>query len=512
MEGAINPVILSNADSLEMKVIVSSAHTPNQDFSLLKKEEFSLLEVITFSATLQQELIQVLNAPNISLSIKLWTCCRLINNITNSESFFFLDFVISVGICVFNVVETSNGMTKRFNFATLGALIVNAGLLWYFCYCRSLSGKDVITLRRSIQLLNHFYQLSTIDILVVCASYNNSVVDDDVKDPHHIYYCTSYFLFVNYMKLIWHVLVLFKFVCDELLSGFLICRGVMLDLLSILAAPVLMTFSHLTDFCAEDLKNILIATFNINYEVNDITLKTAFYKYKLTNSSHQIQLNGSLYILIVQSLFSTSSFSTFYGPVFYDNQEDNYYFDWWEVFISVKLLCLCTGGVLMAEYYACRKNKFATIFVFLIAYILQCSLYMQFAIDFTSILLNQDIYSLGSQCFASSQNITNCFQYNYEFCYVLNELNYCSYSTVQNDISPTFFRYGMYESLAFIIVGSIILLIFLFQNRHGLIHKLLRVVPEYLAFIIFVTIFCPLLPFLQFLGVVKRQSLNFVHS
>jgi hypothetical protein len=96
----------------------------------------------------------------------LWSIARLFNNAMNTESFFFFDLVFVLAIAAYNIVYTK--VIHATKVYTIGSLSVDAAFVWYFSYCRYLNGRDVITLRRSIQLLSHLFQLMTIGLLVLC--------------------------------------------------------------------------------------------------------------------------------------------------------------------------------------------------------------------------------------------------------------------------------------------------------------------------------------------------------
>lgn len=95
---------------------------------------------------------------------KLIAVMKLLNNWMNSESFFFLDLLFLCGISIFNIIETR--VINSPAFYNISSVVVNCMFTWYFCYCRALNSKDVITLRRSIQLLSHLFRLSTLGLVV----------------------------------------------------------------------------------------------------------------------------------------------------------------------------------------------------------------------------------------------------------------------------------------------------------------------------------------------------------
>ena len=185
-------------------------------------------------------------------------------------------------------------------FYTVGALVFNSVIFFYFSYCRQLNGKDVITLRRSIQLLSHSFQLCTIGLLVLCREQHNDIVDDDttngIKVRHH-FMCTPTFVFSNVVRILWHFAILLKSFLDEYASNYLITRGVMLDFLTLLVSPPMIVFCLLTDICAIDVISYLIDVMNVTYEVNDITHKTPFYL-ALDDSKHRLKMEPVLFFII----------------------------------------------------------------------------------------------------------------------------------------------------------------------------------------------------------------------
>jgi hypothetical protein len=133
------------------------------------------------------------------------------NNFMNREAFFYMDLVICVAFSIFNATVT-NPM-KAFTFYIDGASAINVIFLWYFCYCRYLNGKDVITLRRSIQLLSHSFQISLTGLLVLCSENHDFIVDDNHSHNqfHHVeFHCTGTFVASNTLRILWHFAVLIK--------------------------------------------------------------------------------------------------------------------------------------------------------------------------------------------------------------------------------------------------------------------------------------------------------------
>ncbi len=71
-------------------------------------------------------------------------------------------------------------------------------------------------------------------------------------------HCTAPFIFFNVSKIIWHLLIIFKTIVDEILGGYIITRGVVVDFLTILSVPVFLPISMLMDFSASDLRRELM--------------------------------------------------------------------------------------------------------------------------------------------------------------------------------------------------------------------------------------------------------------
>jgi hypothetical protein len=63
--------------------------------------EFSVLDVITFSATVTKDCIVVIKDPNKTVLMKIWAMFTIINNFMNREAFFYIDLIICVE--VFNI-------------------------------------------------------------------------------------------------------------------------------------------------------------------------------------------------------------------------------------------------------------------------------------------------------------------------------------------------------------------------------------------------------------------------
>jgi hypothetical protein len=156
--------------------------------------------VITYSKEFTVECYHILLSTEYTMTQKVVTIMRLLNNLMNMEQFFYLDLILTLFLSIYAFVITRDVannlqyiiqpqvqaeyptpyMPHGIQFYFYGNLIANSYFLWYFSYCRFLNGKDVITLRRSIQLLSHFFQLSSIGLLIQCNERNNHISDIEI--------------------------------------------------------------------------------------------------------------------------------------------------------------------------------------------------------------------------------------------------------------------------------------------------------------------------------------------
>lgn len=462
--------------------------------------DFHVLDILTYSVFVTRQSIAIIMASDSSFLSKAWALCALINNFMNSEGFFFIDLIFVSVMSLYNFYVST--VAPVFFVYVLAAFIVNIILTWYFAYCRALNGKDVITLRRSIQLLSHLFQLTTIGILVLC---DGSTGPHSLSYEGHVYnfYCSTSFVFFNYFKLFWHSTVLLKTALDEYLSGFAISRGVALDFCTIVSSPILMAFSLITAFYADDVRQAMIRYLGVTYEVNDITNTTPFYN-RLQATVHSSQFSGALLLLILRTtgVFNGMNMSYQVGGA--------------DIF---DVLVCCMGGSLMAENFLCGTNKFCTIFIFLI-------------VNFISKLLSlKELSWLGAYLDVTSSNyVVGCTSYAWpetscmnctvgcfnnvsapSGCGVVTQ-GFCSdcYATcISVEVSTQ--EYCLCEDLTPLILNSwgemvvafllcLYYLIFHYQREGPLIlgHKLLYALPELLGFYLFVFVYCPLQPLLLF--------------
>jgi hypothetical protein len=278
---------------------------------------------------------------------------------------------------------------KAFVFYVDGALAINVIFLWYFCYCRYLNGKDIITLRRSIQLLSHSFQISLVGLLVLCKETHDTIVDDDSDyDPytevsyqhHHKFHCTGTFLASNALRILWHFTVLIKSVLDEYFGNFLITLGVAVDFATILLSPLLISISLFTDFFAADLRKYLIKLLRVNYEVNDITSNTKFYE-SLANSKHRPMIEAITFFLILEVTVFYAFVRSYEENIPYHHDDDPYYggeghstsyygcYDYFNlIYSAVAYIMVSLSGIgwgLMSEFYFCKQLKSCTLLMFL---------------------------------------------------------------------------------------------------------------------------------------------------
>jgi hypothetical protein len=424
--------------------------------------EFSALDIITFSQQVTAECIEVIKAPQTSWLLKLWSLARIINNFMNREAFFYIDLIFCVSFCIYNVLATR--IMKSLEFYTVGALIVNCVFLWYFSYCRHLNGKDVITLRRSIQLLSHSFQLCTIGILVLCRENNNDITDDDQHDGqsiHHQFTCTSTFIFSNVVRIMWHFAVLFKSFIDEYASNFVITRGVMVDVITLIVSPPMIVFSLVTDICAVDIRSYLINALTVTYEVNDITNKTTFYL-ALDDSLHRNKLEPIVFfwILLSTDLFEYIAIEEEFCFGKFENDEN--------VLYVIFYVMMCFGGMLMCEFFFCKQVKYCTAFFFLTV-------------------------NLGARLWLAwvTQKVVWCWRiYDDEYFDQYDDYVEESYSSTE--------EMPYWKVMGTVIISGIVWLLFMFDNLQLVRRRHIWVFTDLIRLIVYVGVLCPLHPFYQF--------------
>jgi hypothetical protein len=450
--------------------------------------EFSVLDVITLSATVTKDCIV---DPNKTVLMKIWAMFTIVNNFMNKEAFFYIDLIICVAFSISNAAVTKP--MKAFVYYVDGALAINAIFLWYFCYCRYLNGKDVITLRRSIQLLSHSFQISLIGLLVLCNETHDFIVDDDsdhddlhnrLQQHQHNFQCTGPFLASNALRIIWHFMVLTKSVLDEYFGSFLITRGVAVDFVTILLSPILIAIALFTDLFAVDLRTYLIRALRVNYEVNDITSTTKFYE-SLADSRHRPLIEAITFFLIVE-VTAFGAFAKSYTdniPLYHDDERSPYdgrstYYEACDsslesLYFTAIYIMISLSGIgwgLMSEFYFCKQLKSCTLFMFL-ACNLVCRLY------------------LGVTC-GKYMVCKSSFSYRFD-----DEGNFYDdddYSFYRQESTVT--ELWFIPFLVMTIISGATLVVFIWDNAKILKVQHIWSFVDYCKFVCFVLIYCPLVP------------------
>jgi hypothetical protein len=419
---------------------------------------FSALDIITFSKDVTDECLAVMRSKDASVCKKVWSIFKIINNFMNREAFFYIDHVICIGFSIYNYLAVH--VMSAFDYYTIGMLAVNCTFLWYFSYCRYLNGKDIITLRRSIQLLSHGFQITTVGLIILCHEDENVIYDDE---HHHRnqFVCTQIFLFSNLVRVAWHVLVLFKSFLDEILGNFLITRGVVIDIITIVTAPALILLSLITDITSSDVHDWLVKSLKVDYEVNNITTTTPFYR-SLDTSEHKNKLEPVIFFL---TLLSSDMLG---GMQYYDDQvlpstefictEEKFVPTYFGLLVVVATT-IAMGWSLMVEYCLCKQLKACNVFMFLVTNVAS-RLY--------------GLYTLRE----------------YEICIWANYAVIGSASNVHTS------WYRLQCCAAVLSIGMLIIYVYynwsIVRRKHG------RLFVEYMAFIAYVLCYCPLMPLYQY--------------
>ena len=363
MDDTTNNFDDSNNTNRITEVLLTSSHI--KDDNVKFEGSFSALIVITYSKEFALECLRVIKSSEHNLLQKLISLIRLCNNYMNMEAFFYFDLILTLILSIYSLAMTNNPkhnshyqydqpiestgfsynplypyMPPGIQFYFYGNLFANCFFLWYFSYCRFLNGKDVITLRRSIQLLSHAFQLGSIGLLIECNKRNNHISDLEYYGYGQqgtvygevTFICKSDILLTYSFRVIWHTVFLFKTLLDEYLSGFIISKGTLIDLLMLSLTPIFIPFSYITNYNAELMMNYMIKSLSVNYEVNNISRITDFYN-ELTVANNSKFVN----ILIFSSTvwITTIFFGTLFGP----------------------------GYILMAEYYICSRNTYGLLVI-----------------------------------------------------------------------------------------------------------------------------------------------------
>jgi hypothetical protein len=460
----VDPSVLTPAvGSKDNKVgAVMEAHVPKGAIhaaTAAATMEFSALDVITFSAAVSKECLVVIRDPNRTVWAKIWATCKIVNNFMNKEGFFYMDMVICVAFSIYTATITTP--MKAFEFYRYGPLAVNLVFLWYFSYCRYLNGKDVITLRRSIQLISHSFQISMVGLLVLCKEHNDHVTDDHVhkEQLYHVdFHCTGTFLASNALRIIWHVIVLLKSILDEYFGSFLITRGVAVDFITIVASPVLIMIALFTDISAAGMRQKLIITLGVNYEVNNITAKTEFYQ-SLDNSSHRLTLEAVAFFIFVEST--------------------GYWYAWWNYerdlsgnFDDIIINGPCSVRVNEAFMIA----LFGMVVMFSAGWCLSCEFFLCQQIKLCSFFFFLTV-NIGTRI---------CL------CFYLDTV--CHHHYRNDDVQLVTTQHWYLVFLLMTIVSGIAWLLFMWDNRGGLRRRHMWIVTDYFKFVCFVLIYSPLVP------------------
>jgi hypothetical protein len=442
------------AKSRQISAVDESVHK----IQLKASVEFSPLDIITFSKDVTDECLAVVRSKDASCCKKVWSIFKIINNFMNREQFFYIDHAICIGFSIYNYVAVH--VMSAFDYYTIGMLGVNCTFLWYFSYCRYLNGKDIITLRRSIQLLSHGFQITTVGLIILCHAEDNVIYDDEHHQRHQ-FVCTQIFLLSNLVRVAWHLLILFKSFLDEILGNFLITRGVVIDIITIFTAPGLISLSLITDITSSDVHDWLVKSLRVDYEVNNITTTTPFYR-SLDTSEHKNKLEPVIFFL---TLLSSDMLG---GMQYYDDQvlpsteftcaEEKFIPSYFGLLVMVALT-IGMGWSLMVEYCLCKQLKACNVFMFLITNVAS-RLY--------------GLYTLRE----------------YEICLWANYAVIGSASNIHTS------WYRLQCCAAVLSVGMLI--IYVYYNWSIVRRKQGRLFLEYITFVAYVLCYCPLLPLYQY--------------
>lgn len=295
----------------------------------------------------------------------------------NTEEFLYLDLILTLILSIYSFVITRNIAPPQYNYESVvitspstqnssypymphgikfyiyGNLIINVLFFWYFSYCRYLNGKDVITLRRSIQLLSHSFQLSSVGLLALCHERSNNIshsenagcLEENACNAPYTsstiygevtFICTPEIWSTYSLRVVLNSAILFKTLVDEYLCNFVISRGTMIDLAMVLFIPIGSIFSYLTDYHADNFMKDMRRILSVTYETNDISqVQVNGYYSRLIESHHSKEVNVLMFaILMTGNLFLV-----------------NYTF-------------LVT--LLMSEYFVCGQNKLGTLVLVLV--------------------------------------------------------------------------------------------------------------------------------------------------
>ena len=469
---SLSPISSSTLPS-SMSSLPTPLPSPTSSISL------SAMVVITYSKEFTIECYHILMSKDYTITQKILTIIRLLNNMMNMEQFFYLDLIITLFLSLYSYFISSDvaSNTQQYHYQTnvtaetysplykypymphgirfyfVGNLVVNAYFLWYFSYCRFLNGKDVITLRRSIQLLIHCFQFSSIGLLILCKERNYYISDSEVVgfnncknindindiscDPVYgevTFICTANILTTYSFRVIWHTTILAKTLIDEYLSSFVISRGTVIDLLMVLFIPVGSLFSYLSNYHAKDLMLDMMRKLSVTYEMNNISRSTKYYE-RMADSYHSKAINVLLSLTIPISLVEIWNLNGLRPeldvPTVY------------VLFIGITSVSIYSTYFLMVEYFLCGKNKYGTM---------------------TTVLAGNLVVLVVYDC-------------------LLNDNHDLLYPTV-------------YKTLVYLVL----LVVVVYQNRsHVSLYSTPVIVAKTLFLIFYTLIYCPLQPFISYI-------------
>ena len=458
----------------------SSTHTLPTSVSLSPTSSTSLsaMLVITYSKEFAVECYNIITSKEYTLTQKIITIIRLLNNIMNMEQFFYLDLIITLFLSLYSFFITRNvannsqyivqskpaveydyniypSMPSGIQFYFYGNLIVNSYFLFYFSYCRFLNGKDIITLRRSIQLLSHCFQISSIGLLILCKERNNHIADlelvgsDRPYDTNYIqvygqvtFVCTANILTTYSFRVLWHSIILIKTLIDEYLSNFVISRGTLIDLLMILIIPIGSFFSYLSNYHAKDCMRDMMRKLSVTYELNNISRLTEYYD-QLTDSCHSKAVNVMIFCMFFVCFFSLQ----------------------W--FMVIWLTCIVTIYALMIEYFLCGKNKYGN--------------------TITALLIILLSIGIGIRGLLFTKRV-KFYYYNIPSFEISVVLLYCAL---------------VFAALVF----AVLLVLFTYQNRsHVALSSIPFMIAKSLSLGVYIFIYCPLHPLVSYICGIKSGS------
>jgi hypothetical protein len=322
-------------------------------------------------------------------------------------------------------------------------------------------------------------------MLVLCRREHDNIVDDDHQNGtknHHHFVCTTNFVMANVVRIFFHVAVLFKSFVDEYVSNFLITRGVLLDVITILSSPPLIVFCLLTDICAEDVRGYLVKALNVTYEVNDITNKTPFYL-SLADSMHRYKLEPVIFFLILLTTdivaFLELPYLYPYGPYIFDScvggDDDNVMYVGETIFLSM----MSFGAVIMCEFFFCKQLKYCTLFAFLTVN-LGVRLWIVNAARTTYECL-ANVHYADDDIYGSNSTVPIFDDYLH------------SSSSVSMSFMDIYWK-----EMAIDVISGVVWVLFIFDNFSNISKRHVYVIADFVGFYCYVGAYCPLYPLYQY--------------